>query len=102
MDLIVGGPSLGVGTAIKTTAAAYNTSVSAATSRPAVIAVKSAANAVTAGVTAANWAGSAVYQGARFVFGSGNGGGGSALANSASQVSPPSNPNSPSNERPVV
>jgi type IV secretion system protein TrbL len=92
-DLIIGGPSLGVGTAINTTAVAYNTSVNTATSRPAVIAVKSAANAVTTGVSAANWAGSAVYQGARRVFG----GGGSAAVNSASRVSPPNNPSSPSN-----
>jgi len=91
-DLIIGGPSLGVGTAINTTAVAYNTSVNTATSRPAVIAVKSAANAVTTGVTAANWAGSAVYQGARRVFG-----GGSAAVNAASRVSPPNNPSSPSN-----
>jgi type IV secretion system protein TrbL len=91
-DLIIGGPSLGVGTAINTTAVAYNTSVNTATSRPAVIAVKSAANAVTTGMTAANWAGSAVYQGARRVFG-----GGSAAVNAASRVSPPNNPSSPTN-----
>jgi hypothetical protein len=63
-----------------------------------VIAVKSAANAVTAGVTAANWAGSAVYQGARRVFGRGAG----AAANAASRVNGPSNPNSPNNGGTVV
>jgi type IV secretion system protein TrbL len=92
-DLIIGGPSLGVGTAVNTTAVAYNTSMNVATSRPAVIAVKSAANAVTKGASVATWAGTTAYQGARRVFGRGA----SAAANAASQVNGPSNPNSPSN-----
>ena len=41
-DLIIGGPSLGVGTAINTTSAAYSTAVSGL--RPTVMAVKSAAS----------------------------------------------------------
>lgn len=92
-DLIIGGPSLGVGTAINTTAVAYNTSVSAATSRPAVIAVKSAAALPVKGVALAGWAGGAVYQGTRRAFGSG----GSAAANAASRVSGPNNSGSSSN-----
>ena len=42
-DLITGGPTLGVGTSVRTMGSAYNTTVSAATSRPAVMAVKAAA-----------------------------------------------------------
>jgi type IV secretion system protein TrbL len=50
-DLIIGGPSLGVGTAINTTAAAYNSTIGAATTRPAVMAVRAAAAVPTKGAS---------------------------------------------------
>jgi type IV secretion system protein TrbL len=50
-DLIIGGPSLGVGTAINTTAVAYNSTVGATTSRPAMMAVKAAAAVPTKGAS---------------------------------------------------
>jgi type IV secretion system protein TrbL len=74
-DLIIGGPSLGVGTAINTTAVAYNSTVGAGTSRPALMAVKAAAAVPTKGATLIAQAGSAVIQKIR--------GSGSAAAKSA-------------------
>jgi type IV secretion system protein TrbL len=62
-DLIVGGPSLGVGTAINTTASTYNTAVGGVTSRPAVIAVKAAAAVSTKGASLAYSAGGAAVRG---------------------------------------
>lgn len=60
MDLIIGGPSLGVGTAINTTAVALNTTAGAAGSRPAMMAVQAAAAVPTKGATLIASAGSAV------------------------------------------
>ncbi len=60
MDLIIGGPSLGVGTAINTTAVALNTTAGAAGSRPALMAVRAAAAVPTKGATLIASAGSAV------------------------------------------
>ena len=109
-DLIIGGPSLGVGTAINTTAVAYNTSVGAARSRAAVTAVKMAAAVPTKGATLITSAGTAVI---RRIGGSAgksaaatgtaavvsaapasaaNKGSSSAASNSASRVPGPSNP----------
>ena len=70
-DMIIGGPSLGVGTSINTMAAAYNTSIKGATSRPAVIAVKAAAAVPTKGAAVASWAGKAAYGGIRKALGVG-------------------------------
>jgi type IV secretion system protein TrbL len=70
-DMIIGGPTLGVGTSVNQMAVAYNTSVNAATSRPAVIAVKAAAMVPTKGAVAVGWAGKAVYSGARRLIGAG-------------------------------
>jgi type IV secretion system protein TrbL len=92
-DMIIGGPSLGVGTAINTTAVAYNTSLNAATSRPAVIAVKSAANAVTKGATVASWAGGIAYRGLRRTFGGDSIASASSTATDAASRVP--GPNSP-------
>ncbi len=50
-DMIIGGPTLGVGTSINTMAVAYNTSVSAATSRPTVLAARAAAAVPTQGAS---------------------------------------------------
>jgi type IV secretion system protein TrbL len=52
-DLITGGPTLGVGTALNTASSVYNNSVGAAASRPAVLAVKSAAAVTTQGMSLA-------------------------------------------------
>jgi len=60
MDLIIGGPSLGVGTAINTTAVALNTTAGAAGSRPALMAVRAAAAVPTKGASLIASAGSAV------------------------------------------
>jgi type IV secretion system protein TrbL len=62
-DLIVGGPSLGVGTAINTTASTYSTAVGGVTSRPSVIAVKAAAAVSTKGASLAYSAGGAAARG---------------------------------------
>jgi type IV secretion system protein TrbL len=62
-DLIVGGPSLGVGTAINTTSAAVNTAVGGVTSRPAVMAIKAAAAVPTKGGTLIYSVGSAALRG---------------------------------------
>lgn len=64
-DLITGGPTLGVGTAAKTVGATYNTTVGAATSRPAVLAVKAASTVATKGAAAVGWAGMATYRSVR-------------------------------------
>jgi type IV secretion system protein TrbL len=50
-DLVIGGPSLGVGTAVNTMAVAYNTAHGAATSRPSLMAVKAAANVAGKGLS---------------------------------------------------
>ena len=64
-DLIIGGPSLGVGTGINTTAVAYNTSVAAATgtARSTVTAVKYAAAIPTQGASLVYSVGSAAVRG---------------------------------------
>jgi type IV secretion system protein TrbL len=79
-DMIIGGPSLGVGTAINTTAVAYNASVGAATSRPAVMAVKSAATVTSKGFNLIAKGGSALMNKVR-------GAGGSAPKPAATRVS---------------
>jgi len=88
-DLIVGGPSLGVGTAVQTTALAINTTTAAGTSRPAVIAVKAAALVPTKGWELASSVGSAAY---RRITGAGAGGkaagSSAAAAKTASTVVP--------------
>lgn len=58
-DLIIGGPSLGVGTAVNTSAVVYNTAASGATSKPALMAVKAAAAVSTGGASLVAKAGSA-------------------------------------------
>jgi type IV secretion system protein TrbL len=50
-DMIIGGPTLGVGTSLNTMAVAYNTSVNAATSRPALLAARAAAAIPTQGTS---------------------------------------------------
>jgi type IV secretion system protein TrbL len=89
-DLIIGGPSLGVGTAVNQMAVAYNTSVGAATSRPAVIAVKAASVVPTKGAAAVGWAGKAVYGGARRLMGAGAATTASAVPAAGSKSSPSS------------
>jgi type IV secretory pathway TrbL component len=72
-DLVIGGPSLGVGTGINTTAIAYNTSVGAAagTGRSAITAVKYAATLPTQGASLVYSAGNAAVRGvARTISGS--------------------------------
>ena len=109
-DMIIGGPSLGVGTAINTTAVAYNATAGAARSKASVMAVKMAAAVPTKGATLIASAGSAII---RKVSGSGaksaakagtaavastipasnsTKAGSTASANAASQISGPSNP----------
>jgi type IV secretion system protein TrbL len=61
-DMIVGGPSLGVGTAINTTAAAINTTAGIARSKATVMAVKAAATVPTKGVALAASVGSAAIR----------------------------------------
>ncbi len=61
-DMIIGGPSLGVGTAINTTAAAINTTTAAGRSRAAVMAVKMAAAVPTKGAMLVASAGTAVVR----------------------------------------
>ncbi|HTW63556.1 MAG TPA: P-type conjugative transfer protein TrbL [Bryobacteraceae bacterium] len=61
-DMIIGGPSLGVGTAINTTAAAINTTTAAGRSRAAVMAVKMAATVPTKGAMLVASAGTAVVR----------------------------------------
>lgn len=108
-DLIIGGPSLGVGTAINTTAVAYNTTIGAARSRAAVAAVKMAAAVPTKGATLITSAGAAVIRkiggGAKSAAAAGttavasaapasaaSKGGSSTASNSASRVPGPANP----------
>ena len=72
-DLIIGGPSLGVGTGINTTAVAYNTSVAAATgtARSTITAVKYAAAIPTQGASLVYSVGTAAARGvARTISGS--------------------------------
>jgi type IV secretion system protein TrbL len=104
-DMIIGGPSLGVGTALNTTAVAYNTTVGAASSRPALAAVRAAAAIPMKGATLIAQVGSAA---ARTIRGVGSAGTvaiasavpsptatrsvGTVAANSASRVPGPSNP----------
>jgi type IV secretion system protein TrbL len=103
-DMIIGGPSLGVGTALNTTAVAYNTTVGAASSRPALAAVRAAAAIPIKGATLIAQVGSAA---ARTIRGVGSTGTvavasavpsstatrsvGTVAANSASRVPGPSN-----------
>ncbi len=103
-DMIIGGPSLGVGTALNTTAVAYNTTVGAASSRPALAAVRAAAAVPMKGATLIAQVGSAA---ARTIRGVGSAGTvavasavpsstatrsvGTVAANSASRVPGPSN-----------
>jgi len=61
-DMIIGGPSLGVGTAINTTAAAINTTTAAGRSRAAVMAVKMAAAVPTKGAMLVASAGTTVVR----------------------------------------
>jgi type IV secretion system protein TrbL len=70
-DLIIGGPSLGVGTAINTTAVAYNSTVGAATSRPAIMAIKAASAVPTKGASLIYSAGSAAVRGVARAVGGG-------------------------------
>ena len=61
-DMIIGGPSLGVGTAINTTAVAYNTTAAAARSKASITAVRMAAAVPTKGATLIASAGSAMIR----------------------------------------
>jgi type IV secretion system protein TrbL len=64
-DMIIGGPTLGVGTAMNQMAVAYNSSLNTITARPAVIAVRAAAVVPTKGAAAIGWASKVAYSGAR-------------------------------------
>jgi type IV secretion system protein TrbL len=107
-DMIIGGPSLGVGTALNTTAVAYNTTVGAAGSRPALAAVRAAAAVPTKGATLIAQVGSAAVRTIRGVGSAATGTGtvamasavptstatrsvGTVAANSASRVPGPTN-----------
>ncbi|HTW68176.1 MAG TPA: P-type conjugative transfer protein TrbL [Bryobacteraceae bacterium] len=83
-DMIIGGPSLGVGTAINTTAAAINTTTAAGRSRAAVMAVKMAAAVPTKGAMLVASAGTAVV---RKITGGNRGAGNKTGATAASVVS---------------
>ena len=83
-DMIIGGPSLGVGTAINTTAAAINTTTAAGRSRAAVMAVKMAAAVPTKGVMLAASVGTAAV---RKITGNGGSAGNKTGATAASAVS---------------
>jgi type IV secretion system protein TrbL len=83
-DMIIGGPSLGVGTAINTTAAAINTTTAAGRSRAAVMAVKMAATVPTKGAMLVASAGTAVV---RKITGNSGGAGNKTGATAASAVS---------------
>jgi len=61
-DMIIGGPSLGVGTAINTTAVAYNTTAAAARSKASIMVVKMAAAVPTKGANLITSAGTAVFR----------------------------------------
>jgi type IV secretion system protein TrbL len=61
-DMIIGGPSLGVGGALNTTAVAYNTTVAAGRSRASVMAVRMAAAVPTKGAMLIASAGTAVVR----------------------------------------
>jgi type IV secretion system protein TrbL len=61
-DLIAGGPSLGVGTAVKSASVVINTASAAGKSRPAVMAVKSAAAISSKGVSLAASAGTGIVR----------------------------------------
>ena len=80
-DLVIGGPSLGVGTAVNTMAVAYNTAHGAATSRPSLMAVKAAANVAGKGLSMAASMGKTVIG---KVTKGGSGGGSGAAGGSAS------------------
>jgi type IV secretion system protein TrbL len=71
-DMIIGGPTLGVGAALNTTAVAINTTTGAARSKATVMAVKMAATVPTKGVMLAASAGTTVI---RKITGSGGGAG---------------------------
>src|SRR5580658_4830943 len=85
-DLITGGPTLGLGTAINTVSSAYNTSVNAATSRPAVMAVKSAAALPAKGADMAATAERLVVRGIGSAMASRGASAGSSLADAASRL----------------
>lgn len=70
-DLIIGGPSLGVGTAATAVALTYHNTAGAITSRPALLATKAAAAIPTKGVALAWYAGGAAFRGARHLAGVG-------------------------------
>ena len=82
-DLIVGGPSLGVGTAVSTVANTYTTGAAGLTSRPAVLAVKAASNVASGGYALAASAGGAVASRFR------PGGSGTPAATKAASTTPP-------------
>jgi type IV secretion system protein TrbL len=95
-DMIIGGPSLGVGTGINTMSAAYraaagSSSAASAASRPAVAAVKAAAAVSTQGaslvVSGAKMAGSAERTVIRRISGGNSKSAGTTAANTASRVS---------------
>jgi type IV secretion system protein TrbL len=64
-DMIIGGPTLGVGTTVNSMAVAYN--VSATSSRATVEASKAASKVITIGAKGAGRAGTAIYKGLRSV-----------------------------------
>jgi type IV secretion system protein TrbL len=82
-DLIIGGPSLGVGTAVNTMATAYNTAYGAAQSRPALAAIKAAATVPAKGASMVASAGSSVLQRIRGTPAVGTPAAGSGAANAA-------------------
>jgi type IV secretion system protein TrbL len=86
-DLIIGGPSLGLGTAAAAVALTYNTTAGVLASRPAVLATKAAAAIPMKGATLAWQAGGAALRGAESLSGMGaDGSNGTGAARRASSV----------------
>jgi type IV secretion system protein TrbL len=77
-DLIIGGPTLGVGSALNTMAVTYQTAYGAASSRPALTAVRAAATVPSKGAAMLAGAGGALIRSVRGGAGGGSGGGGGA------------------------
>jgi type IV secretion system protein TrbL len=93
-DLVIGGPSLGVGTAVNTMAVAYNTAHGAATSRPSLMAVKAAANVAGKGLSMAASMGKTVIGKVTKGGPGGSGGGGSGGSASAAGAAKTPSPSS--------
>ena len=101
-DLIIGGPTLGVGSAVNTMAVAYNTAYGAAGSRPALAAVKAAATVPTKGAAMVASAGSAVYRTVRGGGAAASGAAQGASGSSGAGTSPGSSASSPASATPTA